>query len=179
LKKLLCVIIIIVFIFLIPTVLAYNLLGGRWSESDIENLGIYININNNPVLYEMLYAEMSWDSTQTPLDTYVTTYEWKAKVFAMLQYEEGAGWDGYAILRPSSSANPYSGAQTVLNLYYTQDYSFEKTQSVQAHEFGHVFGLAHETGSVLMNAYTNIRYDYYGVFAPQQDDVDGVNDIYG
>lgn len=165
--------------FLISSVLAYNLLGGRWSESDIGNLGIYVNPYNNPHYSEILAAESSWDSTQTPLDSYVTTYEWQAEVFVTLVDKDDEYWDGLAILYPSSSSNPYSQAVTNLNIYYTQNYSSEKTQSVQAHEFGHLLGLAHETGSVLMNPYTSTRYDTYGVYTPQQDDIDGINGIYG
>jgi hypothetical protein len=163
---------------LTSTVAAYELFGGRWSDSDIGNLGIYLNPNGNPYVSSMQAAETSWDNTQTPLSSYTTIYQWQAKVFFLLQYAPDQTWDGIAYLYPSTTSNPYTGGNTRLNTYYIQKYPAAKVQCVQAHEFGHILGLAHETGAVLMNPYSDQRYDTYGIYTPQQDDVDGVNAIY-
>lgn len=29
-----------------------------------------------------------------------------------------------------------------------------------------------------MNQYTNLRYDTYGIYTPQQDDINGINAMY-
>ncbi len=65
-----------------------------------------------------------------------------------------------------------------LNAAYTSGYSADKREGVAAHEVGHTLGLAHSSTCVLMNPTTPDRTNC-GVFTPQQDDVDGVQAIYG
>jgi hypothetical protein len=93
----------------------------------------------------------------------------------------GVGWDGIHEYYPSYSANPYSCGTGYLNYYYIQDYEENKPESVGGHEIGHILGLGHVGGAVLMNAYTcgsNSRYCTYGVYTPQSDDEEGVNYLY-
>ena len=51
---------------------------------------------------------------------------------------------------------------------------------MSGHELGHVLSLNEEISppNVLMNPGTNIRYGVYGIYTPQQDDINGVNYLY-
>lgn len=65
------------------------------------------------------------------------------------------------------------------NSYYMDDYSNDKRWSVCCHELGHSLGLNDSgTDPVLMNGYDSSRYDFYGIYSPRDDDVDGINDHY-
>ncbi len=86
--------------------------------------------------------------------------------------------DGYAQLIPSTTANPYTGAFSYINSFYTDGYVPEKRQSVTAHELGHVLGLGHADGAVLMNPFTNVRWDQGRINQPTADDRAGVNALY-
>ena len=68
-----------------------------------------------------------------------------------------------------------------INNYWTSQYEYNKVRSVMAHEFGHALGLEDEdiNKAVLMNGVTHYRYDVYGIYKPTQDEVNGINHIYG
>lgn len=160
---------------LLPTgAYAYQLFGGRWSNSDIGNLTYYnfSGYSENPT------AATSWNNAGTKAKFY-TSSPFSAFIFLKKENAGNNGVDGQAVLTPSPTANPYTSGETYLNSYYVDGYSSQKRQSVAAHEQGHLLGLAHESGCVLMNEATSSRYDSCGVYTPQQDDINGVNAIYG
>jgi hypothetical protein len=66
----------------------------------------------------------------------------------------------------------------MLNYDQTQDYEGNKVRSVAGHEMGHVFGLAHDSGCILMRSTTSWRYDVCGVYTPQGDDINGFGALY-
>lgn len=173
-------ILVVLFIFLLcPSVtFAYELLGYTWSSVDplyylMENwvgyktrLAFGISIND-------------WNATSTPVNFQYSASNYKVYLYEV--YNDEVGWDGKYLLTVNSGTHRILYARALLNYYYTDDYGTNKRRSVSGHELGHVLGLD-EMGyydPVLMNQYTDRRYDTYSVYIPQQDDIDGVNDMYG
>jgi hypothetical protein len=76
-----------------------------------------------------------------------------------------------------------NGVQSQLNSYYTASYSTNERISVTTHEFGHALGLAHNNPSLCNGVpvmyYSTDRYTVCGIYTPQQDDINGINHIYG
>lgn len=96
---------------------------------------------------------------------------------AFYLYTNNAGSNGAAGRSAwswNSSGYIYS-ANSSLNRYYTNDYSWADRRGVWAHEMGHVFGLGHtsQTGRIM---YHCSRCS--GVSTPQYDDLLGVNVLY-
>ncbi len=47
------------------------------------------------------------------------------------------------------------------------------------HELGHALGLGHsEYDNSLMEPYNSVRWGTYGIYYPQQDDINGINTLY-
>lgn len=73
----------------------------------------------------------------------------------------------------------YQAASTVINRTYTDNYTDAKTQNVIMHEIGHAFGLSHSSttsddGALMYKSITSVSR----LRTPQEDDVNGVRDIY-
>jgi hypothetical protein len=64
-----------------------------------------------------------------------------------------------------------------LNHYWIAGYPSLKSRGVAAHELGHVAGLAHSDGCVVMQAYSVPR-ESCGISYPVSDDINGVNAMY-
>ncbi|TES83910.1 MAG: matrixin family metalloprotease [Hadesarchaea archaeon] len=179
LKLTLFVVTLTLALILIPQVFAYHLLGGRWPDQKVSYLKNYV-YSPSPVEAEYIYAMQSWNDASTPA-YFVRVMYWQGLyVNSVAVYEPEVAWLGMTSIVPSPYEYPYEYADVKLNLYYVSDFSSEKTQALAAHEYGHVLGLAHELSSprVLMYPYLNVFYGIYGVYTPQQDDINGVNDLY-
>lgn len=72
----------------------------------------------------------------------------------------------------------FTSATATLNYCYTQYYSAGEIQSVATHELGHVAGLGHSNGCVIMVGDTYTRWTVCGVDTPRTDDVNGINAMY-
>jgi hypothetical protein len=75
-----------------------------------------------------------------------------------------------------------SGFGSYWNKYYTDGYSSTARRQVMVHELGHAIGLGHSgspscSGQPIMYANSN-RYFTCGRYAPQQDDINGINYLY-
>lgn len=90
--------------------------------------------------------------------------------------DSSVSWDG--ITNWNNSGDVMTNVSARINAAYTAGYSSDKREGVAAHEVGHTLGLAHSSTCVLMNPTTPDRTNC-GVFTPQQDDIDGVQAIYG
>ncbi|WP_172200960.1 M57 family metalloprotease [Saccharibacillus qingshengii] len=101
------------------------------------------------------------------------------KVSLSTVYNSSIDSDGRATTYFDASKNAYGGFSW-LNTYHTSKYTAAKTESVATHELGHILGLADLSSGYasLMNGYTSARYDTFGIYTPQKDDVDGITFIY-
>lgn len=89
-------------------------------------------------------------------------------------YKDSVGWIGYWTGWHLGGYWIYADIQ--LNDYYMDEAPVNQRIHCIAHELGHGLGLKHWIGEVLMNPYS---YTSYGIYLPQEDDVDGINDLYG
>jgi predicted Zn-dependent protease len=64
-----------------------------------------------------------------------------------------------------------------VNHLYLKNYTTLKANGVAAHEWGHVAGLDHTAGCVLMTPYSTTRASC-GISGPVQDDIDGIKALY-
>ncbi len=164
---------------LAPSVAAFHTLGGKWSSVYNLPYWYYTSVAVDRTAYGSAIGD--WNGTATPIWMVSAGHVDYEDVGLFSTTNSGVGWDGLTFLSPSNSANPYTYAQVTLNNYYTGAYSAAQRRSVAGHELGHVFGLAHESGSVLMNPYTcgaNSRWCTYSINTPTGDDVNGINAIY-
>jgi len=160
-------------------VLAYNLFGGRWSDSDIGNLTYTISGADADEVTAWEGGAGAWNGAGTPARLAEVGYYQEWKVGLSTWYDGNTNTDGYASLIPSETANPYTAAFAYLNSFYMDQYIPDKRQSVSAHELGHVLGLAHrDDAAVLMHPITAVRWDEDHINQPTADDKSGVNDLY-
>jgi hypothetical protein len=156
---------------------AYSLLGYTWD--DVDPLYSFI-----PNPYAMVYQDAfrhgcnDWSNYTDEVDIQpIYTGADDCDIYAWVANDSGVGWDGICTITCSGSEITY--ASCALNHFYASAYSADKKQSVFAHEVGHALGLSDVySGAVLMNYSTPQRYDTYGVYRPQTDDIDGVNAMY-
>jgi hypothetical protein len=170
----LVIFVMLVIFLLCPSITsAYTLLGPKW-------------VSVNPLYW---YME-NWVGYNTRVAFTYSLQDWNAagtkvhfqnsvsyKVYLAEGYVTGVTWDGITYYGYRGSTMTW--ASSYLNMYYTDGYGTNKRRSVSGHELGHALGLGEMTvGAELMNRYTSSRYDYYGVYTPQQDDINGINAMY-
>lgn len=159
---------------------AYHLLGGRWPNQP--HSGCCARLTAAIVLPMTSYDQTGWWNGMDAWNVSPANivFSENSGGYAPVMYDtynSGVGWDGITYIHPCNSCT-YTYDDAYLNYYYTVNYSDAEIQSVSAHELGHVLGLDHNTGCVLMNAYTSTRWGTCGVNTPQQDDINGVNAQY-
>jgi hypothetical protein len=88
-----------------------------------------------------------------------------------------SGSNNAANKHPTSSGGIITYAEVWLNWHYLQSASANARRSVAGHEWGHVFGLNHEStkgSDVLMNVGRNRDVTY----TPKTDDINGIKALY-
>ncbi len=177
------VIFVVLIIFLLcPSVTsAYTLWGGyKWDSVDplyylIEN---YVGYRTRAAFYGSIY---DWNTAGTPANLQYYATEFKVYLFEV--FRDDVAWDGATerTLKGYWWWRKVVYAKSYLNAFFTDDYGLNERKSVSGHELGHVLQLWEMDWDdpVLMNQYTNWRFGEWSVFTPQQDDIDGVNYLYG
>jgi hypothetical protein len=159
--------------------LAFNVLGGKWSSAGGGHVKYWI-YSGGADKTAWQNAITSWNNSPTPI-WMVSAGKADAENLGLRSVTNNSVvWDGIAYLSPCNACtDTYADAR--LNKFFTDGYGAAKRQSVTEHEMGHVFGLAHTAGQVLMNPSTcgaNSRWCTFSINTPRQDDVDGINAIY-
>lgn len=168
------VITVVLFIsFISYNVHAYNLFGGSWSATNVKNLRYTIQGD-----YQSTWTSSisDWNATDTVVNfTLGTPQNYQVGLGSYI--DRNTTTDGYAIVYPNWTST-YTGGFAYLNTHYMDNYVSNARKSVAAHELGHILGLDHESGAVLMNGSTGVRFNQNSIFKPTSDDIDGINALY-
>ncbi len=178
--RLVILVVLIIFLLCPSVTFAYNLIGVTWDSVDplyylMEN---YVGYRTRAAFYNSID---DWDTAGTPADFEFSYTEYTVYLYEV--FEDDVTWDGVTFITTSGWWwwRRISYARAALNYFFTDNYVSDMRRSVSGHELGHVLGLGEMDWDdpVLMNQWTDWRYDFWGVFTPQDDDIDGVNDMYG
>jgi hypothetical protein len=121
-------------------------------------------------------AQLVWNDAPDSPTEFIYTEDDSIDVITCEYANNPLTWSGYSWFNPDSGYISKAGAW--INEYFTDAYSYYKRVSTAAHEFGHVIGLAHNSGAYLMEHYDSIRYDDNGIYSPTPTDIDEVNALY-
>lgn len=165
----------------ISSAYAYNLEGYRWGGTP--SSGCCANLYyNEPSDTGWVYgvdkdamhgAESAWNNS--PANVYYVN-NGSPNISFNDTVNSSVNWDGITYYSWNSD-NTFAYANAYVNGYYLINYPSWVSQGVAAHELGHVLGLAHSNGCVLMVPDTPDRQSC-GISGPTQDDVNGANALY-
>lgn len=164
-------------------VFAYQLLGGRWPNQP--HSGCCLQLNT--YIYGPItnYDRTAWWDGMTAWNVSPANVTYSGVTSSTLvnltDTYDNSDWDGLTSFTPCpGSGCTYSYVNSWLNFRLTSGYTAAQTQSVSAHELGHIAGLDHASGCVLLQLYTSIRYSASCGYinTPQTDDINGVNAQY-
>ncbi len=153
---------------------AWTSMGAQWYVEEVQPL--YWRVNTGMDLYDyaaFTYGAWYWNVADTPVEFYYDLDDW----LIWCDTFNDSQIPFYGLATCVYANGHFESVTLALNKYYTDNFPTNKKRAVAGHEFGHGIGLGHETGLVLMNP--NIDYTYlYGIYTPQQDDIDGANALY-
>jgi hypothetical protein len=160
-------------------VFAYNLEGPTWGNQPSPgtccaslgfNLSTTYSVDNS-----------GWPNGQTAWDDSPALIVYGKNGSSLISlrdtYNSGVSWDGLTQYS-YNIFNNFTSSTGTLNYYYTSGYSTGEIESVATHELGHVAGLAHSNGCVIMVGDTYTRWTSCGIDTPQTDDDNGINAMY-
>lgn len=164
------VLVITLVLLLVPvaSASAFVRTGQRW---DSPNISFFTSISYNQTGTGWTKAADAWNYSLTDI-RYVSgnsTRLTDTNNFSV-------SWDGNATWNYNTSTSRIFSAVGTLNYVYIKNYSAATIQGVAVHELGHIAGLAHGGGCVIMVDNTNSR-NGCGIYVPQPDDKNGINAI--
>lgn len=154
---------------------AYVHTGSSWDNSKVRSIHAFKdgNATTNSIWSS---AITDWNNAGTPA-SFINGSRTSQDIRLSSIHDPATDNDGRAMWYFNGDHYTYS-AYSWINTYYTNNYSSLKARSVASHELGHILGLEHETGAVLMNGNTADRYDRYNIYRPAADDRAGINALY-
>jgi len=156
--------------------IAYVLTGDRWPEYKISPL-YYWDFSGYS---EFHVSAADWRAAPVRPDPLQHPKDPEYAYFYIHQVNVEEGWSGVTVIKSENGV--ILTADVYLNSYWFDGWGSGARRSTCAHEIGHVLGLNEEpdvTLRALMYPYHNIRWDIWRINTPQNDDVEGVNAIYG
>jgi hypothetical protein len=164
---------------------AFELLGGQYSSTDISDMDYKVSPyadHKTQIQNAASPAGTSWEDivdSDTPDWIEVTSGTYEVYIS---DYDDAYGYLGWTYNDPSTGTTD-SSIIWINDWYIDQSYYTDSNhfQWLLAHEMGHVQGLAHESDfgpTVLMYPY-DATYTSNGIYTPQSDDEDGIEDLYG
>ncbi|SFU53694.1 Matrixin [Clostridium sp. DSM 8431] len=154
---------------------AYELTGQKWADKTIK---YYYTGSNSTASKAFKAAASQWNNKSN------ASFKSSSSNYAVTCTEVAnpdVDWDGNTTWTYYTDSNTTYMAEVYLNTSMPAWNDSKALQSVAVHEFGHVLGLAHNTGKFIMNPYTfgsGSRYEDYKLTTPQTDDINGVNSLY-
>ncbi|HKS70958.1 MAG TPA: matrixin family metalloprotease [Ktedonobacterales bacterium] len=163
-----------------PSALAYHLEGLTWANQPPSGqCCANLAVQYSGIHYGSDYAV--WDNglnawTDDPaalISFYVAS---SGNIHLYDTSDSSVSWDG--ITYENDFLGHFLATQSYLNYYYVKNDSAGEAQGIATHELGHVAGLAHTNGCVIMTPTTYTRWGQCGIDTPQQDDANGINAMY-
>lgn len=176
----LVVAVVVVLASLLPiSVLAYNLEGPTWGNQPspgtcCASLGYNLSTTYSVDNSGWLNGAGAWNNSPALI---VYSNNGSSLISLRDTYNSSVTWDGLTQYN-YNIFNNFTSSTGTLNNYYTSGYSTGEIQSVATHELGHVAGLAHSSGCVIMVGDTYTRWVSCGIDTPQTDDDNGIDAMY-
>jgi len=154
---------------------AYNFTGAKWTTVNPLRTRLSITYGGTNSANAWINASSDWTATSAPVSITRPTTGGTPPVTLSDQKNSSVSWDGLSNWYPGSGTT--TNATGWLNVYYTAGYSASTRKGVAGHELGHIMGLAHNSGCVLMVSTTSTR-NSCAVYIPKADDIAGINALY-
>lgn len=160
-----------------PTVFGAKL-GGKWKSNPTyhcDNIASAYKTASNKGIN-------SWNSALKTIGVslrYNYASVTSAKVSFNVKNYGSTGWNAQGQPGPSVSSGTYTYGTVRYNTKYMSNYSAGKKKAIATHELGHMLGLAHRTGKVLMNVNGSSKYyDEWSISSPTAADRTDLDAIY-
>lgn len=161
------------------TAYAYTEEGCWWPQNYVNNLSVSGSFGLTKDATAFWDSTNDWTATPTKVIMFQASASSNPDITGIDGNYGASGWIGqtsygcWPIL-----GNFYVPVQIQMNTYYTGGYTVDHIRANTGHELGHALGLGHSNMCpAIMNPVDT--YITCGIYLPQQDDINGVNAIYG